>query len=131
MKIPAYKPRIPSEHEDQKAFVEWFRASYPKVRIFAIPNGGMRGKAEAGKLKAEGVSAGVPDLFIPAWGLFIEMKRVKGGVVSEEQKDWLNYLASEGYSVMVCRGLYEAVASVKEFRRAETSAKSGEVSGHG
>jgi rhodanese-related sulfurtransferase len=112
----AFKARIPTEHEDQKGFVTWFRMTYPRVRIFAIPNGGVRSKAAAGKLKAEGVSAGVPDLFVPAWGLFIEMKRLKGGVVSEEQKDWLDYLASEGYSVMVCRGIDDAIRSVKAFK---------------
>lgn len=122
---------MPTEHEDQKAFVTWFRMSFPRDRIFAIPNGGSRGKAEAGRLKAEGVSAGVPDLFIPAWGLFIEMKRAKGGVVSPEQQDWLEYLASEGYAVMVCRGLDEAMEMVKAFKGAETSAKNGEVSSHG
>jgi len=127
----AFKPRIATEHEDQRAFVAWFRMSWPKDRIFAIPNGGSRSKAEAGRLKAEGVSAGVPDLFIPAWGLFIEMKRAKGGVVSPEQDDWLNYLASEGYSVMVCRGLSEAMEMVKAFRESETSAKNGEVSSRG
>lgn len=95
----------------------WFRMTYPKVRIFAIPNGGARTKAAAGKLKAEGLSAGVPDLFVPAWGLFIEMKRLKGGVISEEQKDWLDYLASEGYEVMVCRGIDDAIRSVKAFKK--------------
>ena len=127
----AFKARIPTEHEDQKDFVAWFRMSFPKDRIFAIPNGGSRSKAEAGRLKAEGVSAGVPDLFIPAWGLFIEMKRAKGGVVSPEQEDWLEYLASEGYAVMVCRGLDEAMEMVKTFRESETPAKNGEVSSHG
>ena len=38
------------------------------------------------------------------------------GVVSEEQKDWLDYLASEGYSVMVCRGIDDAIRSVKAFK---------------
>lgn len=98
----------PSEHFEQREFVSWFRKTYPDVRIFAIPNGGYRGMAAAAKLKVEGVSPGVPDLFIPAWKLWIEMKRIKGGQVSAEQKEWIKYLQSVGYCVKVCKGAEEA-----------------------
>ena len=72
---------LPTEHEEQREFVRWFRQNHPGVRIFAIPNGGARSITTAAKLKVEGVSAGVPDLCIPAWGMWIEMKRQKGGRV--------------------------------------------------
>ena len=62
--------RIPTEHEEQRELVRWFRQGYKGVRIFAIPNGGARSIATAGRLKVEGVSPGVPDLFIPAWRLW-------------------------------------------------------------
>ena len=54
-----------SEHWEQSHFVSWFRQTFSQddVRIFAIPNGGSRGLREGVKFKAEGVSAGVPDLF--------------------------------------------------------------------
>ena len=71
--------RVPTEHEEQREYVRWFRQAYPEVRIMAIPNGGARSPATASRLKAEGVSPGVPDLFVPAWGLWVEMKRAKGG----------------------------------------------------
>ena len=61
--------RIPTEHEEQREVVRWFRQTYKGVRIFAIPNGGARSPATAGRLKAEGVSSGVPDLFVPAWAV--------------------------------------------------------------
>ena len=32
--------RLPTEHEEQRAFVSIFRKKYRPVRIFAIPNGG-------------------------------------------------------------------------------------------
>ena len=86
--------RIPTEHEEQRLLVQWFRRKWPDVRIFAIPNGGYRSRATAGRLKAEGVSPGVPDLFIPAWRLWVEMNRAKGGSLSAEQKDWIQYLES-------------------------------------
>ena len=105
----------PTEHEEQREFVQWVRQTYPGVRIFAIPNGGARGAATAGRLKAEGVSPGVPDLCIPAWGLWVEMKRQKGGVVSAEQKDWISYLQSVQQCVLVCRGADDAKAQIQAF----------------
>lgn len=98
----------PSEDHEQMMFVQWFRRTYPDVRIFAIPNGGARHPAVAANLKATGVSSGVPDLCIPAWGVWIEMKRVKSGSTSAEQKSWLAYLASAGYKTAVCHGFESA-----------------------
>ncbi|MEG1501942.1 MAG: VRR-NUC domain-containing protein [Synergistaceae bacterium] len=80
----------------------------------AIPNGGARNIVTAGKLKAEGVSRGVPDLFIPEWGFWIEMKKRKGGLVSADQKDWINYLNTKGYKAVVCKGCMEALEAVKQ-----------------
>jgi hypothetical protein len=107
--------RIPTEHEEQRELVRWFRQTHRGVRIFAIPNGGQRSIAAATRLKIEGVSAGVPDLFIPAWKLWIEMKRVKGGVLSAEQKDWLKYLEEVGYCVKVCKGAEAAKEQITAF----------------
>jgi hypothetical protein len=100
--------RIPTEHEEQRELVKWFRQSFDGVRIFAIPNGGARSITTAAKLKVEGVSAGVPDLYVPQWKLWIEMKRTKGGVVDKAQKDWHDYLTAIGDRVIVCLGADEA-----------------------
>ena len=108
--------KVPTEHEEQREYVRWFRQAYPEVRIMAIPNGGARSPATAGRLKAEGVSPGVPDLFIPAWGLWVEMKRAKGGKVSPEQKEWHQYLASCGYRVIVGLGQADAIKQTQQLR---------------
>lgn len=110
--------RIPTEHEEQREFVRWFRSKFAPVRIFAIPNGGFRSMTTAGKLKAEGVSAGVPDLFVPAWRLWIEMKRVKNSRVSPEQTDWIRYLKSVGYTCLICHGQADAKAQISAFMKA-------------
>ena len=107
--------KIPTEHEEQRQLVMWFRQTYSPVRIFAIPNGGYRSKAAAAKLKVEGVSAGIPDLFIPAFRLWIEMKRVKGGRLSPDQKDWIEYLQSNGYICFVCNGADDAKLKIKQY----------------
>ena len=107
--------RIPTEHEEQRELVRWFRQSWPGVRIFAIPNGGHRSMATAGRLKAEGVASGVPDLFVPAWRLWVEMKRSKGGSLSPEQKDWIAYLESVNYWCIVGKGADDAKAKISAF----------------
>lgn len=104
---------MPSEHAEQVAVVQWFKRQHPGVRIFAIPNGGQRNVVVAAKMKAEGVSRGVPDLYVPAWRLWIEMKRAKGGALSAEQRDWIAYLEGLGDTVIVGKGADDAIAQVK------------------
>ncbi len=112
--------RVPTEHEEQRNLVRWFRQTYGLVtrggvRIFAIPNGSQRSRTTGARLKAEGVSAGVPDLFVPAWCLWVEMKRAEGGSVSAEQRDWHAYLRSIGHTVLVCRGFLHAKEEIEAF----------------
>lgn len=59
--------------------------------IHAIPNGGARNPVVAAKLKLEGVVKGIPDLFVPEWSLWIEMK-AEDGRESLEQKQIGEYL---------------------------------------
>jgi len=96
------------EHNLQVACVNWFRMVYPNELIFAIPNGGARSAVTGAKLKAEGVTAGIPDLMIAArratyGGLFIEMKAGKAGRLSDAQRLMHQWLADAGYCVEVCR----------------------------
>lgn len=103
----------PSEHVEQRTFVEWVRLTHG-VRIFAIPNGGKRGRLEAMRLVAEGVSSGVPDLCIPEWSLWVEMKARKGRV-SENQRDWIDYLNSIGHTAIVAYGFDDAREQITKF----------------
>ena len=108
MTSPSDPPRIRTEHEEQREFVSWFRQSFPGVRIFAIPNGGGRSKTQGARLKLEGVAPGVPDLQIPEWRTWVEMKRTKGGRVDHDQRDWHDYLRSIGDRVIVAHGCEDA-----------------------
>jgi hypothetical protein len=63
---------------------------------------------------------GVPDLFLPVsrhgfHGLFIEMKRRRGGVVNDRQRWWRDQLRAQGYRVEVCKGADEAIAVLFEY----------------
>ena len=105
---------ILSEDREQMLFIQWFRRNHPNTLIFHIPNGGYRRPSEAARLKAMGVVPGIPDLFIPEWRLFIEMKRTKGGKLSDVQKSVIEYLQSVNYCVLLAHGNDEAIKQIKE-----------------
>jgi hypothetical protein len=101
--------RHPTESEIQIAFIRWFRRTFPGVLIFAIPNGGKRGKSVALRLKCEGMVAGVSDLCIPAFYTYLELKKSDGGKgATKHQKEFISYVRSVGYTAEVCNGLDEA-----------------------
>ena len=107
------KNLTPTEHLEQVTLITWYRRTFKNELLIAIPNGGKRHIKTALSMKLEGVSKGFPDLFLPVpsskyHGLFIELKRQKGGIVSKEQKSWLEYLNSVGYQSTVCKGFLEA-----------------------
>lgn len=111
------KEKLPSEHAEQVTLINWFRKAFPGVRIFAIPNGGFRDQNTAKKLKAEGSCPGVPDLQIPEWHLWVEMKRQKGGTLSAHQKEWIEYLEGIGQRVIVGRGFEDAKRQILELNK--------------
>ena len=115
-----HKPRQ-IEHLSQCAVITHCRMmerKYPELKcLMAIPNGGQRHIAVARKLKAEGVKSGVSDLFLalpiphgPA-GLWIEMKAPKG-VVSQNQKDFMDLMQWAGYRTVVCRSVDGAMTEI-------------------
>lgn len=107
--------KFPSESDEQIGFLNWFEAQFRGVMIFHIPNGGHRAMSVAKKMMEEGVKAGVPDLFVPEWRLWIEMKRQSGGRLSQDQRDWIEYLEGVGYAVIVGYGATDASRKVLEW----------------
>ena len=108
----------PSEHLEQVTLIAWYRRTYKNELLVAIPNGGKRHIKTALAMKQEGVSKGFPDLFLPVpntqfHGLFIEMKRRKGGTVSPKQAEWCEYLNDAGYRAVICKGFEEAKEAIK------------------
>jgi len=103
----------PSEAQEQKALIKWSER-YPECRwLYACPNGGRRSPIEAKNLKAEGVKAGVSDLFLPLSrqgysGLYIEMKRRTLGKASDLQLEFHDHVRKEGFKAEVCHGFIEA-----------------------
>lgn len=121
------------EHDEQVAATAWWALAchgygLPEFALFAIPNGGARHKAVAGKLKAEGVRPGIPDLCLAvplkhqgaagveflAAGLFIEMKR-RGNKASPEQEAVILFLRQRGYHVVIAWDAGEAINAIKAY----------------
>lgn len=109
---------IPTEDAEQIAVVAWcegYALADARARLLLhVPNGGQRHIATAARLRRLGVRPGVPDLLLPVavppyHGLWIEMKRRKGGQVSADQHGWMDALRAEGYAVAVARGADEAI----------------------
>jgi len=101
-----------TEHQIQRAFIEWFRLSFSDCFVFAIPNGSLRNKMVAIKLKREGVVAGIPDLqvLLPnSEHFFIEMKRPDGKLI-KSQKETFEVIKGKGHKVIVCYGLDDAMS---------------------
>ena len=118
----------PSEEQEQAAVFQWcvlMERQFPELALlFHVPNGGIRSKTEAVRFKRTGVKAGVPDLFLPvarggAHGLWIEMKRKKGGRLSDEQKAWLDALEKEHYVTVVAHGAEEACDAIVKYLEGE------------
>ncbi len=106
---------VPTENEDQIKLSCWLNSK--NIRHNANANGAKRTIQAGRKLKAMGMSPGFPDIEIPIprgkySGLYIELKRVKGGRLSTEQRDWLVFLRSNNYYAEVAYGFHEAVEIV-------------------
>ena len=107
-----------TEAQEQRTVIEY--CEWKRIPVFHVPNGGQRNIHTAAQLKKQGVKAGVPDLFFPVakqnyHGLFVEMKRTKGGTVSKHQQKWLDLLNANGYRAVVCHGAGEAIREINRY----------------
>ena len=115
------------EHDEQVSFTEWLTAK--NITHTAIPNGlYSKNWGQLKKLQAEGLNAGLPDLFIIVphhdgenRGIFIEMKdpkrkpkrKGKGGV-SVQQQRWINDINScKEMGAYVAYGCNEAIKIIE------------------
>lgn len=116
--------KVPKESVEQVKLVNVLRWVYPDIVFHSIPNGAQVHPATAARLKAEGMTAGVSDLFFPEprgdfHGLYLEMKRQRGGTVSKEQTEWMAKMAIRGYAVAVGRGYKKALETIDEYLKGD------------
>lgn len=111
---------IPYEEEEQIALIQYLEIK--GIKYTAIPNSTYtKSWKQKKKNKDMGLNPGLPDLLLilPKKLLFIEMKRIKGGVVSKHQKEWIKALNSIGKQIeaVVCRGFEEAIKTIKKYEK--------------
>ena len=112
------------EHDIQVSCMTWLRYQHPKLYkvTFAVPNGGVRDKATAALMVAEGEKAGVSDLIMlyPSDGyaaLCIEMKTPVGRQ-SDAQKEWQKNVENISQAkYVICRSLEDFIKEVNEYVR--------------
>ena len=114
-------PYIPLEDDEQATFVQWLELN--QLKTTSIPNSTYTtSHKQKSKNRRLGLRAGFPDLVVlippsrsvngKGFFLAIEMKRVKGGTLSEAQKEWrdaINELDSINVASYVCKGAREAI----------------------
>lgn len=116
----------PLEFDEQRAFVEWLEVQ--GLKFTAIPNDTFtRSWKQKNTKRLEGVRAGFPDLVVlipknrskdgEGYCLAIEMKRIKGGVVSKFQKEWIEAIneLDNNFRAYVAKGCSEAIEIVKHY----------------
>jgi hypothetical protein len=113
--ISKKKEPIPTEFKEQCDFIAWFKKTYTGVVIMSIRNGGYRSPRERTEQLLEGLHPGAADLFIPEWLCWVEMKRVKGGVQSDKQKEFEWYVQSIGQTYLMCEGFEVAKTKILRF----------------
>lgn len=105
------------------------RKPVPELRwLHAVPNGGARGDSKlsnqirGNQLIAEGVKAGVADIFLPVsrhgyHGLYIELKRAdrKLSKHGELQKEFAYFVHKQGYAYLLCYGSEEAKEAIRDY----------------
>jgi hypothetical protein len=93
---------------------------YPSLELlYASPQGELFRRAH-GRAHIPGLAPGIPDLHLPVarggfHGLWIELKRLYGGKVSEKQVWWHASLRGAGHRVEVCRGADNALAVLLDY----------------
>lgn len=122
-----------SEHDEQVGLFQWvdqigIKKHPDLIDLHAIPNGGHRSPAAAGKLKAEGVRPGVWDLSLPVpvlcrradklWGhyhgLIVEMK-FGNNKLDPDQSAYGERMWEKGYYCGVCYSWPEAVNLLEKY----------------
>ena len=109
----------PYEAWEQEQVFLWAFHMEPRHPVLALMQGSINGVrirdwGALAKMKKQGLKKGFPDISLPVPrhgynGLFIELKRVKTGTVSSEQKKILAMLNDEGNYAIVCKGHNEAI----------------------
>ena len=120
----------PSSEDHQQAnffaWIDYWGEQFPKLKTcYAEPNGSNKSKMQRYVMSITGLRSGVPDVHLPIFsriyyeatnisieytGLYIEFKSKKG-VLSPNQKIWMQRLRDVNHMVEVCKS-WQAAANL-------------------
>lgn len=131
------KAIIPIEDDEAKWLCQWARVQRWKQwrlsdLLIMIPNGAVlagdaRQRAmQMAKMKRMGFRKGVADYILPIPrgkypGLFLELKRRSGGIVSDEQALFKLDMDVLGWATAICKGWEEAKDKINQYLHGEPS----------
>ena len=117
------------EEGEQRAVIDWWayrckQHGLPEFTLFHVPNGGLRHKSTAGRLKSQGVRRGIPDLLLMVprghlHGLAIEMKSERGRP-TDAQLIVHAWMLAAGWRVEVCYSADAAINAITSYLSAST-----------
>lgn len=133
------KKKVYSEQYEQQLIIRWWDgickdstaiAALQSNLLMHIPNGTLQ--AMKMKQRGLGVRSGVPDLFLAIprggyHGLWIELKRTRGGIISPEQIDFITLLKQQHYAAYVCKGHDSAIDLIKTYLTSPDSLVAGRI----
>ena len=104
-----------TEDQEQAKFYQEAYNTIPQVRglLFSVPNGGTRNKIEAMKMKATGLTAGIPDMICLLNGPIAFEFKTEKGVVSPVQQHIHKIWNAAGIPVHVVRSWQTALEILK------------------
>lgn len=115
---------VPLEEDEQIALFDWadrMLHRYPELGwMFAVNNGLRLRPATALRARRAGTRKGVADVCLPAprrgfHGLWIEMKRLRGGRLEPEQRAFGEAMLRQGYLFKVCNGWEQARMEIEAY----------------
>lgn len=118
-KVPHGQP----EFDDQCAVFHWRQMQlnvYPELKyLFSTLNGVRLPIGVAVKMKRSGMTRGVLDIWLPVRrggyaGLVIELKH-GDNQPSEDQKDWIEFLLSQGFYAVATWGVDETIGEITKY----------------
>jgi hypothetical protein len=118
------KSKAPLESTEQELLFAWARHHerfYPELKwLHSSLNGVRLRPVQAVRAKKQGMKKGVADICLPVRnknysGLYIELKRLKGSTTSQEQKEFIEFVSSQGYLGKICLGANEAIKLIKNY----------------
>lgn len=114
-----------TEQQIQNRVIKWANRKPYNGRVLGDyishpPLGGRRGSKAGAMMRHSGAKKGYPDLIvdIPSGeyhGLRIEIKKLEGGRVSDEQELCMEILREQGYKAEVCCGYDAVINEIKDY----------------